>query len=121
MNTQAEPVRELSDQQIDDLWIYRDCIEAIQAGDIFAQVRSVVRAATQNTALNYVSIFGELQNALEKVSSQRAEIERLRAALEDLLGRYVALVNSGDAGQWDPEIDNEVIAARAALTKPEQE
>ena len=35
----------LTDDQINDLWIRRDCIEAIQAGDISAQVRCVVRAA----------------------------------------------------------------------------
>lgn len=35
----------LTDSQIDDLWLYRDCIKAIQAGNILAQVRCVVRAA----------------------------------------------------------------------------
>lgn len=38
-------------------------------------------------------------------------------ALELLLASYVSLVNSGDAGQWNPETDTEVIAARAALAK----
>lgn len=42
---EIERVRSLTDAQIDDLWIRRDCIEAIQAGDICAQVRCVVRAA----------------------------------------------------------------------------
>ena len=35
----------LTDDQIHDLWIYRDCIAAISAGDVLAQVRCVVRAA----------------------------------------------------------------------------
>jgi hypothetical protein len=40
-------------------------------------------------------------------------IEALRAMTQ----RYVDLVNSGDAGFWDPEEDAEVIAARAAIAK----
>lgn len=38
-------------------------------------------------------------------------------ALDGLLERYVELINSGDAGFWDPEKEKEVIAARAALAK----
>lgn len=41
----------------------------------------------------------------------------LAIALRDLLERYVGLINSGDAGFWDPEGEPEVIAARAALAK----
>jgi hypothetical protein len=42
----------------------------------------------------------------------------LRSALEALLNRYVSLVQSGDGGDWDAEIETEVINARAALTAP---
>jgi hypothetical protein len=42
-------------------------------------------------------------------------VQRLRAALEKLLDHYTALINSGDAGFWDPEEEPEVIEARAAL------
>jgi hypothetical protein len=38
-------------------------------------------------------------------------------ALTDLLNHYVALVNSGDAGSWDPEKEPVVIKARAAIAK----
>lgn len=41
----------------------------------------------------------------------------MRKALEDLLERYVGLVNA-DASKWDPETDPEVIAAREALAAP---
>ncbi|MCG2586544.1 hypothetical protein [Massilia sp. TS11] len=41
----------------------------------------------------------------------------MRDALSNLLNRYVRLANSGDAGNWNPEEEPEVIAARAALTK----
>lgn len=36
-------------------------------------------------------------------------------ALADLLNMYVGLVNSGDAGNWDPETEPEIIQSRAAL------
>ncbi len=38
-------------------------------------------------------------------------------ALQAFLETYVALVNSGDAGFWNPEKDEFVIRARAALAK----
>lgn len=51
---------------------------------------------------------------------------RLIASAPDLLHtlrvmvyRYVSLVNGGDCGNWDPETEPEVIAARAALAKAE--
>lgn len=43
--------------------------------------------------------------------------QELAAALAALLDRYVDLVNCGDCGFWDPEAEDEVIAARAALAK----
>jgi len=36
-------------------------------------------------------------------------------ALKNLLDQYVSLVNSGDAGSWDPETEAVVVAARKAL------
>lgn len=41
----------------------------------------------------------------------------LREALAALLERYTGLVNCGDCGFWDPETEDEVKAARAALAK----
>lgn len=45
--------------------------------------------------------------------------DALVEALRGLLDRYTALVNCGDCGDWDPETEPEVIAARAALAKAE--
>ncbi len=47
--------------------------------------------------------------------------QNLRQALQALLKRYVELVNSGDAGNWDPEAEPEVIAARQVLALPTAE
>lgn len=38
-------------------------------------------------------------------------------ALEALLAMYAKLANSGDCGNWDPEDEPEVRAARAAIDK----
>lgn len=46
-----------------------------------------------------------------------AALDACERALCDLLERYTGLVNCGDCGNWDPEKENEVISARAALVK----
>lgn len=43
--------------------------------------------------------------------------DALRKALHDLVEHYVKLVRSQDAGNWDPEKEDEVIQARAALAR----
>ena len=55
---------------------------------------------------------------LMRSEADKEERERMRAALDGLLERYVSLVNSGDGGSWNPETEAEVIAARAAIGKP---
>ena len=41
----------------------------------------------------------------------------LLEALTNLVAHYAQLVNCGDCGNWDPETEHQVIAARAALAK----
>lgn len=45
----------------------------------------------------------------------------MREALQNLLYSYLRLANSGDCGNWDPEEEKEVIAARAALKDKDPE
>lgn len=49
-------------------------------------------------------------------SAKDKRIAELEDALQRMLDHYLRLVNSGDAGFWDPEKEGEVIAARKALT-----
>lgn len=44
----------------------------------------------------------------------------LYEALKKFLDSYLRLVNSGDCGNWNPETEAVVIAARAALQRAEQ-
>lgn len=43
------------------------------------------------------------------------ELSALRIASQALLDHYLELVNSGDAGTWDPETEEPVIRLRRAL------
>lgn len=60
-------------------------------------------------------LFIELREKRDALSAAQQEITALRGAAEVLLNRYVGLVNSGDAGFWNPENEPEVQAVRAAL------
>jgi hypothetical protein len=40
---------------------------------------------------------------------------KLLAALETFVAEYVRMIRSGDCGSWDPETEDKVIAARAAI------
>lgn len=54
--------------------------------------------------------------ARARLAAVQAAGPKLASALQSLLERYVSLVNSGDAGNWNPEEDEEVINAREALS-----
>lgn len=49
------------------------------------------------------------------------ENARLREALQLFLDEYCEMVNSGDAGYWDPELEDKVVVARAALAPADGE
>lgn len=51
----------------------------------------------------------------------QAENTRLREALTALTSRYAELINSGDCGNWDPEEEDEMKQARAALEAGKRE
>lgn len=53
-----------------------------------------------------------VQNQLTQAKDKS---EKLRHALQILLDHYLLCANSGDCGQWEPEDEDEVKLARAAL------
>lgn len=55
--------------------------------------------------------------ALRIMNADGGRTTELRKALEDLLANHVALVASGDCGNWNVETEPAVIAARVALGK----
>ncbi len=73
------------------------------------------------------SLLVELERLAQLAGKMEAENLRLRgqvsAAIElgsvctAHLESYIKLVNSGDCGNWDPELEPQVIALRAALSK----
>ena len=78
----------------------------VSDGDILnlTQLRRIERAIS--------SAFGD------ELSSRLAEEnKRLREALLSMTELYCDLINSGDAGNWNPEDDQPVISARLALSE----
>jgi hypothetical protein len=43
-------------------------------------------------------------------------VDELRKALGGMVDLYTGMINSGDCGNWNPEDDSQVIAARKVLT-----
>lgn len=64
---------------------------------------------------------GSVIAQVDKLSNARliAAAPALYTALQGMFARYVGLVASGDAGNWDAEQEAEVKAARAAIAKVE--
>jgi hypothetical protein len=68
----------------------------------------------EHTPVTYAIAISAWQASAE---ANQLEIEQLREALSELLRHYVSLVESGDAGCWDSENEDVVIAARQVLAK----
>jgi hypothetical protein len=66
---------------------------------------------------SYEGTIARLHTAIDALAGER---DALLEALRDMLDRYVGLVVSGDAGNWDAEQEPEVIASRAAIKKCEE-
>jgi len=88
------------------------------------QCNSFVRMPSIHTGdTNDADCFGECDCAKNTLSTlpspsewvKRSESDKLRVALDNLLNRHVSMVSSGDCGNFDVELDTEVIAARKAL------
>jgi hypothetical protein len=69
----------------------------------------------------YIPTNGYAASLDEQAANARliAAAPNLLATLKAFVERYTQLVNCGDCGNWDPETDAEVIAARTAIAKAE--
>lgn len=56
-------------------------------------------------------------NALDVFNQLLSDNEEMEKALIVIFERYLSLANSGDAGFWDPEDEDEVKLARTTLQK----
>jgi hypothetical protein len=96
----------------------RELAAVTQEREMFEAKRKLLLDAAREAALRAHKAEAELALAapyaegLSDIALERGE------ALQALLDHYLSLVNSGDAGNWDPEAEEVVIAARAALTGP---
>ncbi len=64
-----------------------------------------------------VRIWHDTVRTSAKAAIQAAGVGSLLEALVGLTDHYAQLVNCGDCGNWDPEKEPQVIAARAAIAK----
>ena len=58
---------------------------------------------------------GAVNSLAEIDHASSGSVARVVRSHEALLHRYVELVNSGDAGNWNPETEDVVIESRRAL------
>jgi hypothetical protein len=68
-------------------------------------------------ALSFIKQRDENKISAKKVDRIKANAVELLDSLERLLENHTQLVNCGDCGNWDVELEPEVIAARAAIAK----
>ena len=66
---------------------------------------------------NYKLAHSELGAHVLLLGAHKTALEKAREAGQNLLTLYVDLVNSGDAGNWNPETQLEVIRMRESLSK----
>lgn len=60
---------------------------------------------------------GLLREAASEIETLAAVNAELLEALEAFVAKYVQIADSGDCGFWNPEEEDFVIAARAAIAK----
>ena len=91
--------------------------------DVERQLAEAIAARDESQrALQHVR--DQMQHAVELttkdafrrgVESELENSEALLASLELMTEHYTSLINSGDAGHWNPEDESEVIQARKAI------
>jgi hypothetical protein len=81
------------------------------------QLRQRIKELEQDKKLLLSSLkqITDSHNDLNRTLSE--QISTQQKALEDMTEHYVALINSGDAGNWNPEDEDVVKKARAAMGK----
>jgi hypothetical protein len=62
-------------------------------------------------------ITAEQYGRIVEVMHGKDAMQEMLVALQTFLDRYVEMAASGDCGNWDPETEPHVIAARAAIAK----
>lgn len=58
-----------------------------------------------------------LEQGLEAMRTMASSLRDMSDCLEDMTNHYAALVNCGDCGNWNPETESEVIAARKMISE----
>ena len=94
-------------------WTYHGIVGTICEGPDAAPIFSEHRAR-RGVNLNW-----DRDSQVRQRGILAAAAPDLLAALKSTLENYVNLASSGDCGNWNPEQDDFVIAARAAISEAE--
>lgn len=112
---EAEAARlqsEARDRELAELRAAEEKRIAAERAEREAAEREANRIASEKRAADE----REAEAARRRLVTVQAAGPELAEALKALLKHYVSLVNSGDAGHWDPETEEVVMQARAALS-----
>lgn len=62
-------------------------------------------------------IIDGIEKAESAIISMAVVIRDMSDCLDDMTNHYAELINSGDAGNWNPEEEQEVMAARKMVSE----
>lgn len=79
-----------------------------------AELYARARKGRSAARLENVRLRAEVERLTAALAAERARFSALVAAGDALAGMYIRMIDSGDCGSWDPRLDAEVIAWRAA-------
>jgi len=112
MSKEDDRLRELLKHKYNVVIDGVDCIEM----DCIQLVINTVRQEHDKRATKIMeAAFVELSKL------HKSKVDPLKQALIGMVDMYTAMINSGDCGNWDPEGDKEVMAARVALKELDNE
>lgn len=80
--------------------------------------RQALRA--DNAEKEIAAYIHDISVSNEKRDTAEKQVVVLREALQEFVDKYVAMINSGDCGNWNPEEEPVVVNARKAITTPTQ-
>lgn len=103
--------------RIDELWMGYEPEARAALKAVLPLIRDAALEGGEAARLKITNQYlrGVIEALEELLASANARNKVLEKALSGILNLYTSLANSGDAGFWDCEGEDEVLAARAAL------
>lgn len=91
----------------------RECLERTGPGESPWSLGMETAWKAREEALNK-TVLASLPEVMAAIS-EKTKAPAIRNALQGLLAHYIALIKSGDCGNWNPHTEQQVIDAEEAL------